>query len=258
MSQNPVTRREQLRLQQEAAAKRQRQMRIIGVASAVLALGLIAVVVGYLINQNHNKSTVAASQAIPVNANADHTGIVVPGTTAAKAGAPTLVEYQDYQCPACKQYYDIYGKIIDSLVNKGELNLEYRTMTFLDVNLRNDASTRAAVAAACADNVGAYQKYHDAIYANQPAQEGVGYTDQQLRVTFAAQAGISGDLLTKFQQCYDARATSKFVTGVDDAAGKANVTSTPTYRVNGKDFKLSSVNPTEAEVLAAIKAAAQG
>lgn len=252
-----ASRREQLRLRQEAEAKRARSMKLIGIIAALLALVLVGVVATVLV-KDHNKSTeAAATQITPPDANSDKSGIVVnPGK--AKSGAPTLVVYQDYQCPSCKAAEDQFGTIVNDLAAKGDISLEYRTMTFLDTNLKNDSSIRSGIAAACADSYGAsvYEKYHDTVYANQPTTEGQGYTDQQLSTDFAKTAGITGDNLTKFQACYNTKATQTFVEGTNDAAGKAGISSTPTYQVNGNKLDLSSVGTTEASFLAAVKKAA--
>lgn len=247
-----TTRREQLRLQQEAEAKRARTMKMLGIAAALLALAIIAVVGVTLWQNQKNKSAAVTAQGTPANANADSTGIIAnPGK--AKDGAPVLQVYQDYQCPACKTIHDQIGPWVNDLAQKGEISLDYRTMTFLDTNLRNDASIRAGIAAACADNAGHYEKYHDTVYANQPTSEGTGYTDQQLREDFAKTAGITGQALTDFQTCYDTQATKGFVEGTDEAAARAGVTSTPTYRVNGKDLDLKTIGTNEQTLLAAIK-----
>jgi hypothetical protein len=69
-------------------------------------------------------------------------------------------------------------------------------------------------------------------------------------VSFAATAGISGDALTRFQQCYDRGQTTDFVAA---AYAKNLPASTPRMTVNGKDFELS-VAPSD--LIAAINAAA--
>ncbi|QLQ16207.1 MAG: thioredoxin domain-containing protein [Micropruina sp.] len=145
----------------------------------------------------------------------------------AKPGAPTLQIYLDYQCPWCKTLEDTHGKTIEELAAAGDINLVYSTKTFLDPGLRNDASYRSAVAAACADVAGVYAAYHDEVFANQPTTEGEGYSTDQLRTTFAQAAGINGDKLTAFQQCYDARTFGNFVKGVEEASAKAGVNTTP-------------------------------
>ena len=172
------------------------------------------------------------NSSVPVNATSDASGIVVnPGTF--KDGVPKVEVFLDYQCPVCKQFETQFGTTLDDMATNGEIQLIYRTMTFLDNNLRNDSSLKAGIAAACADNAGAYSAYHNAIFAGQPTNEGTGYTTQQLRVDFAGTAGITGDKLTGFQQCYDSRTTQSFVEGTNEKAAADGVNSTPTIMVNG-------------------------
>jgi protein-disulfide isomerase len=181
------------------------------------------------------KPALPAGQIVPPSATADRAAIMVNPTVG--VSVPLVVEYFDYQCPACRATDHVFGARLAELASKGVIRLEFHAMTFLDDNLRNDSSTRAAVAAACADTVDAYGSYHRVIYANQPAKEGAGYLDSQLRTTFAASAGINGSRLQTFQKCYDSRATATFVVGVDQAAKDAGVHSTPTLRFNGKDIR---------------------
>ena len=225
------SRREALRRKQQAQARAKRTQRIVIVGAIVLAVVVLGVF-GTIFFSQLNKPSAAASSAIPPNATADRSGIIVnPGKAA--QGAPTVEIFLDYQCPICKQFEGAFGPTLSSMADKGEINLVYRTLTFMDGNLRNDSSTKAGIAAACADNAGAYSAYHNAVFVGQPASEGQGYTTQQLRVDFPATAGISGDALSAFQACYDSRATASFVDGTNEAAAKAGVTSTPTLRVNG-------------------------
>ena len=227
------SRREALRRQQEAQARAKRLQRIILVAAVVLGLVVIGVVGTIVVSQLNKGGTAAGTNSsVPVNATSDASGIVVnPGTF--KDGVPKVEVFLDYQCPVCKQFETQFGTTLDDMATKGEIQLIYRTMTFLDNKLRNDSSLKAGIAAACADNAGAYSAYHNAIFAGQPTNEGTGYTTQQLRVDFAGTAGITGDKLTGFQQCYDSRTTQSFVEGTNEKAAADGVNSTPTIMVNG-------------------------
>lgn len=251
-------RREQLRLQQEAEAKRARTMRILGIAAAVLALVIVAVVATVVVNNNKTKSAAVGAAGTPPHANADKSGIIVnPGK--AKDGAPVLQVYQDYQCPVCKQAEAQLGPLITPLAESGEIQVEYRTMNFMDTNLGNDSSTKAAIGAACADTAGIYKSYHDEIFANQPQQEVKGtdaYPDALLRETIPTKLGLSGQTLTDFQACYDTKATGDYIKGTNEKAAQAGVDATPKYRVNGKDLDMQSIGTTKESLLAAIKKAA--
>ena len=229
--------REQLRRNQAAQAKQKRLNRIIGVGALVLVVVLIGVFVAVLF-QNQSR-TVTTSSATPPNATAAKDGIVVnPGKAA--AGAPVVELFFDYQCPVCKQFEGIYGASLKSLAESGAIELHYRNMTFLDNNLNNDASLRAGIGAACSDFAGKYSAYHDELYANQPANEGDGYTDEVLRDSIPATVGIAEADLTTFQACYDEQTTKAFVQGSNDSAAKAGVNATPSFRVNGKDLPLQT------------------
>jgi protein-disulfide isomerase len=149
--------------------------------------------------------------------------------------------FADYQCPACASFEQAFGPQLEKLAKDGDIQLEYRTMTFLDTNLRNDSSTRAANAAACADLVGHYADYHNAVFANQPTGEGSGYTDEQLTGAFTQQAGITGAELEEFRSCYTNKRFSGFVTRVDQEAGRAGITGTPSMTVNGNTLDFNNL-----------------
>lgn len=239
--------RERLRQAQAAAAKQQRLTRIIGVGAAVLVLVVAGVLVAVLFQ---NQGTATGSAAVtPPNATSDGRAIVAnPGK--AKPGAPVVELFLDYQCPVCKEFEGFYGDAFAAAAASGEIELRYRTMTFLDAGLRNDSSVRAGVAAACSDVSGTYTAFHDAIFANQPATEGDGYPDEVLRDTIPATVGITGDALTSFQACYDAQSTKAFVTGTNDFGTQdlqavTQRVATPTVFVNGKDLSLADIAKVE-------------
>lgn len=244
-------RRAELRRQQEATARAaQRKKIVIGVVAGLCALALV--IGGVALFQNYRKAEAANR---PPNATAKADGIVVnPGK--AKEGAPVVALFQDYQCPACKQFEDAYGTSLSQLAESGDIQLEYHTMTFLDTNMGNDASKRAGIAAACADTVGRYAAYHDTIYKNQPANEGEGYTDEQLTGDFAQQAGITGQDLTNFQACFQTRKMESWVNKTDQAAGKAGISGTPALQVNGKTVEIKSLGDPSQLKAAIDKAAA--
>jgi protein-disulfide isomerase len=177
----------------------------------------------------------------PPHANADYSGVLA--TPDAPAQAPLLTIYQDYQCPWCKIFDQSFSDVIAEAVAAGRLRVEIRTMTFLDDSLGNDSSTRAAVAAACADFFNLYYPFYKAVYANQPEREGDGYSDELLRQTLPGQLGLSGDALTSFQQCYDTRATLEFVQGTYQSAVQSGVRGTPTYLLDSRALDLDPNDP---------------
>ncbi len=218
----------------------------------LVALVVIAVIAGIGAAVFFGNRSTAPDQAATGNANSypkgatGPTGGIVVNADKVKAGAPTLDIYEDFQCPACEQLEKAVGPTIKQMSEAGEVKVAYHIKNFLDANLGNDSSTRAGNAAACAADVGAFQAYHDQVYAHPPAKEGDGYTDAQLE-QFATGAGISGANLVTWKKCVADKKYDSYIKGVDEATAKAGVNSTPTLQVNGKTFDLSVQKVTSAQ-----------
>ena len=265
--------RTQLLKQQQAAAKAAKRNRIIIAVSGVVVVALA--LVGIVVWQSNTPATPEGSVQTTASATASDTGtatatsaaptppanVFIPPNGTAEMGyievkadnvspdALTVDEQLDYQCPYCHLADSVIGPSFRALAERGDIILRVHIRSFLDSGLKNDSSTRAAMAATCADTVGDFIAYHETVFANQPP-EGVGYTDQQLRVDFAAQAGITGADLTEFQACYDSQktlgyvqameqvnATSRTINGADqDPAG-----GTPAFYVNGTPLLLNQM-----------------
>lgn len=256
-----LSKRAALRKQQELEARRKRNARMLGVGMGVLALVVVTLIAVVIMNAVGSKAP-AAEQLTPPNATEGH-GIAIKSKNTQPAGdAPNVVVYEDYQCPACKAYEARYGSAFLQLVDEGKITFEVRTAYFLnDVNKATNkkSSERAALAAAAADAVGKYREYHQAVYENQPSHEGDGYTDQQLRVDFAAKAGIEGDDLATFQKLYDTKAYADFAKKSYESMSEAGITGTPAYVVNGKKVNLDNLTSNDPQtVLTAIQSAASG
>ena len=226
----------------KAAAPKQGPSRIL-IGGVVAAVAIIGIVLAVILGSSGSAGSPAkgGSAALPAGATGTGGGIVANASTA-KAGAPTLDLYEDFQCPVCGQLEKVFGKQITAMAQAGDVKLVVHMMSFLDAKLGNDASVRAAAAAACAADQGKFLDYHGMVYANQPSQEGAGYTDADL-MGFAGKAGLSGSALTSWTKCFDARTHLGYARDVETAAEKAGVFSTPTLKLNGKDLPLQQLSP---------------
>lgn len=206
-------------------------------AIVVLVVALVAGGTYWFTSRGGDAPKAVSSSAVPKGADKDGRGLTVyPGKAA--AGAPTVDVYEDFQCPICKTLEDATGSSIEKLAAQGKIKLTYHVLSFLDTNLRNDSSSRAANAAFCAADQGKFLDYHNEVYANQP-QEGVGYTDNQLE-EFGKSAGLEGSSYSAFQTCVANRTHGDYVTTTNDRMGPDGVTGTPTIKRNGK--KLSDAD----------------
>ncbi|MFT3862458.1 DsbA family protein [Micropruina sp.] len=240
--------RERLRAAQVADQKR-RRVRV----GAAIGVGVVALVaIGAMIWSSLGAASPGAVR--PPNATAAGDGIVVNPSTA-QPNAPVVGLYFDYQCPHCVTFEEKYGLTLNNLANAGDIELVHHTKVFLDKGNADGLSHKAANAAACADVAGVYKDYHQGIFTS--AYQGA-YTDELFRVTLPEQVGITGEALTTFQACYDSKTMASFVQGVEDAAAKAGVTSTPTLMINGKAQDLSTLPDDVSQLKSFIDAAAKG
>jgi protein-disulfide isomerase len=223
----------------------------IVVATVVVVLVIAAVITAVVLgSQDKKAATTAGGSVLPKNVPAMGAGIVVnPG---APATVPTLDMYEDFQCPVCARFEEIFGLQIVDLVKANQIKLIAHPLSFLDDNLRNDSSNRSANAAACAADAGRFLQYHTATFQGQPTREGAGYTDAQLR-SFAQAAGITGAALTTWDQCYTAKSHNQWVESVQTQSEKDGVNGTPTIKLNGKVVDLTGL--TQASLAAQVKAA---
>jgi len=230
-----------------------RLRRIVIVGSAVLALVLIAVMVVVLVQQKQTPAASAPSEmAYPPNATAARDGIIINDNK----GKPDVGLYFDYQCSHCVQFEQSFGGALTLLGQTGEIRLVHHTRVFLDSGNADGLSHKAALAAACADVVGAYAQFHAAIF--EAATQGP-YTDKLLLETIPAQLGMTGTDLTAFRSCNANKNLAPFVQNVEDAAMKAGLTETPLLTVNGKAIPAATLNgKTGDDLKAIIDAAAKG
>jgi protein-disulfide isomerase len=226
----------------EAARAESRRKNSIRIGVAVVVL-LVVVGFGALIQAQ--RGSTGDSKSVPSNTSGPANGVITVG----QASAPVeMTVYEDFQCPYCKQFEESSNDLITSYVTSGKLRVSYHPMAFLDEASSTRYSTRALNAAACVVDTapGSFEKFHDLLYANQPAENTAGLPDSAL-VDYAKQAG-AGDI----SQCVKDLTFEGWTARVTDQASKDGVVSTPTVMVAGK--KIDNVlDPTA--VKAAIEAA---
>ena len=172
----------------------------------------------------------------PADAGAAPQGTIVLG--APGQNRPVLDIYEDFQCPACASAERTFGPQVDELVATGKAEVRYHVMSFLDHNLGNDSSTRAANGGFCAHEQGKFEAWHDTLFVtkNRPATEGDGWTDAQLR-TLAGSAGLD---VPAWSACVASGKYAAQVTAANDLSLKGGVNSTPTFQLNGRKVDLNA------------------
>lgn len=203
---------------------------IAGVVAAVIAL--VAVVV-FLAVRDDSPTAVGSAASLPAG------GGVVANEDAPEDAIEVHI-FEDFQCPFCGVLENSISDQVKEAVAADEIKMTYTFMTFLDSNLGNDSSSRAANAAVCSSDAGILLDWHASVFEVQPS-EGAGYTDETF-TRAAEEAGLSGTELETFNSCMADGTYDDYVEDMATAANEAGVTSTPTVIVNGEVVSPEDIN----------------
>ena len=134
----------------------------------------------------------------------------------------TIVEIGDYQCPACKSWFDNTRQdIIENYVDTGKANLVFIDMPFIGAD-----SVSAAEATYCANDQGMYWDYHVKLYQFQQ-HENDGWANIDRLTAIAFDLGLDTE---KFNECMNSK---KYYSQVNLNKQKASAdfgaNSTPTF-----------------------------
>ena len=135
------------------------------------------------------------------------------------ASAPvTLIEFSDFQCPYCRRVQSVLERLMTAY--EGKLKLVYRDFPLRRIH--PDAQ-KAAEAAQCADEQGAFWPYHDRLFNSTDL--GIEHLKQ-----YAIEIGLDGGL---FDACLDSGRFYQEVQDDMDDAIAAGVSAAPSFFVNG-------------------------
>jgi protein-disulfide isomerase len=182
-----------------------------------LLLTFIAVVgVSVMFTKKVNAPVVAVDQRLLVS-DTPH----VKGPTDAKV---TVVEFSDFQCPACLSV----EPLIQQLQKKyeGKIRFVYRLFPLRSIHLNSDIAARASEAA---EKQGAFWAYHDKLFDTQDAWAGEKDPTSKF-IEYARDLKLNADQFKK--DLSDPSSEARVV--ADERDGNTiGVDATPTFFVNG-------------------------
>lgn len=133
-----------------------------------------------------------------------------------------IVEYFDFQCPACKIYENaIMHFVVEDYVNTGKASLTYKNMAFI-----GKESVLAANASLCAAEAGKYEEYHAKLLEKQLGENQGTFIKSFLK-------DIGEELGIDIKQCV---ASGKYNEQIDEELQEAyslGIDGTPAIFING-------------------------
>ena len=211
-------------------------------ANAIIVGGIVAIVaviavVGAVIWTATRDSGGTADGGAPAGTEMGQPFNPYPDATLV-ADAPTVDVYEDFRCPACAVFERTLGGTINDLAADGKIKLNVHLKTVIDSNDGKDASAVAGSSALCAADQGGWEKFHEWLFANQPANH-AEFSKDALRQA-AEHAGLTGDKLSAWETCSDNRTYQAYVTSVDEQTAQDGVTGTPVITVDGTELSWGS------------------
>jgi protein-disulfide isomerase len=207
------------------------------IAAVIILLG------GVFLITNHSNSSnpSSSSSASPSN----H----VEGS--ASSGVK-LVEYGDYECPFCGQYYPLVKQVAEQY--KDKIQFQFSNLPLTQIHKNAFASSRAAEAAGLQ---GKFWEMHDALYENQDPNGASGWVASsdpldQYFVGFAKQIGLnipqfkSDFASSKVNSLINADVAAFKKTGADEA--------TPAFFLDGKQIQPRTIADFQKAIDAELKA----
>lgn len=132
-----------------------------------------------------------------------------------------MVEWSDFQCPACGAVFPLVKDILAKYGDK--IKFQYRNLPLSGLH---PYAYRAAEAAECAADQGKFWQYHDLLFANQKS-----LTRSDLKIYAGRVEGLDAEL---WQDCLASGVKRKIVDADLAEAKKQSYNSTPTFLLNGQ------------------------
>lgn len=175
-----------------------------------IAVGILAgiLLIGYLASRIPEVGTVYGK------------GDPVKGASKAKV---TIVEYSDFQCPACRHAQDTLKRILEEY---GEtVRIIYNDFPLIKIHPN---AFPAAEAAQCAFSQGKFWEYHDLLFERQDIW--APSTDPQPHfLDYARETGLN---MEQFSRCIENNETREAVQQDQQEGDTLRIRSTPTFFIN--------------------------
>jgi protein-disulfide isomerase len=154
-----------------------------------------------------------------------------------------LVEYSDFQCPACAQFQPYISEIVEQYGD--QLSFEYRHFPLTQIHRLAEPAARAAEAAG---QQGKFFEFHDMLFQNQ-GEWANSTNPAQFFVKYATELGLDMEEFTRHQR--SSLLQSKVREQFNEARG-LGFTGTPSFVLNGEVMKFETFDEFRNQIINAI------
>lgn len=166
----------------------------------------------------------------------------------------TLVEYGDYECPYCGEYYSTVKQVV-AMYNT-QITFQFRNFPLTSIHPNAFAGARAAEAAGL---MGKFWQMHDLLYqenqiyydSDETNPTWIGTSNPEpVFVQYAKSLGLNTQ---KFEQLYSSDQVNNLIVADENAGNSLGIDATPTFFLDGKQIQVdNTVQAFETLINAAI------
>jgi NhaA family Na+:H+ antiporter len=141
----------------------------------------------------------------------------------------TLVEFGDYECPACGAAHPFVKEILNRYPDKVRLEFHHYPLVAVHPN-----AMAGAMAAEAAGEQGKFWEMHDALFEHQ-REWGESSNPEQMFIRLASQLGLD---VNRFMQSLRSPALQTRILQDVTLGENVKVQATPTFYINGQEVRL--------------------
>jgi protein-disulfide isomerase len=166
-----------------------------------------------------------------------------------EAATIELVEYSDFQCPACATFQPVIAEIMNMYGD--QISFEYRHFPLISIHPH---ALSAAIASEAAAQQDAFFAYHDKLFENQ-AEWSMSSMPTTFYIQYAEELGLDVEL---FRRHINASVLRDKVRSDYSAAVEKGITSTPSFYLNGQKMEFDTFAAFAEQIAIAIDPTAAG
>lgn len=143
----------------------------------------------------------------------------------------TLVEYGDYECPYCGDYFPTIEQVVAFYGDK--IKFQFRNFPLASIHANAFAAARAAEAAGLQNK---FWEMNALLYQNQNQWKNAG-DPESIYVQYAQQIRLN---ITQFKADYSSEKVNNLINADEAEGNKLNIQGTPTFFLDGKQIQVGN------------------
>ncbi len=196
-----------------------------------ILLTVVVIIGGVFIISNHKDKTDSSNGQSSKSSTSSH-------TEGAGTAGVELVEYGDFQCPVCGQYYPIVEAVKEKYGD--QIKFTYRNFPLDSIHVNARAAARAAEAAGVQ---GKFFEMYRKLYETQTSWSSLS-SPISVFEGYATQIGLN---LDKFKTDFMSSAVNDTINAdIKEGIAKYKIEGTPTFIINGKKMDNANLGSVEA------------